>query len=193
MAQAASGQPNRFITLTVNPSAPGTPEEHLLQLSHAWKTIVKRIRRKHPKKAINYLVVVESTKRGQPHLHILFRGPYVHQSVLSRWMDELLSSPIVDIRKIKNQREVVRYVAKYVGKNPEQFGTAKRYWQTPGYQLDREEREAADHMPKSDWLVAMLSVSALATLWPLHGYRAVRESADRVTGIPPPYEGEYAR
>jgi len=192
MAQAAAGHPQRFITLTANPNSPGTPEEHLRMLSHAWHTIAKRLRRKTPKKRIEYFVVVEATKRGEPHLHILFRGPFVPYRDLSRWMGELTGAPVVDIRKIKSQTEVVRYLAKYIGKNPEQFGTAKRYWQTPGYQLDRLTDEDGLAPRKRQWDVVQLAVSAIPALWSFYRYTGIKVADDRVTGIPPPYEGEYA-
>lgn len=191
MAQAASGAPNRFITLTINPREPGTPDEHLKMLSHAWRVIVQRLRRRNPKKAIEYLAVVEATKRGEPHLHILFRGPFVKQSVLSTWMNELTGSPIVDIRRIKNTREVVRYVAKYITKQPAQFGTSKRYWQSTNYQLERAHEATDEDALTGQWFPAQTTLAGLAAFMTRNGYTRVEIHNDRLTGIPPPYEGEY--
>jgi len=191
MAQAASGQPNRFITLTCNPSVEVSPEDRLKVLARAWRLIVKRLRRQHPKRSIEYLAVVEATKRGEPHLHILFRGPFVPQATLSTWMNEIAESPIVDIRRIKNAREVVRYVAKYITKKPAQFGTSKRYWQSVNYQLDKPHQGDEEDDVKGKWFVAMTTLAGLANFMRMNGYTRVEVNDDRLTGIPPPYEGEY--
>lgn len=136
MALAASGEPTRFITLTINPKHGSDPADRLKALSRAWRLIVKRLRRARRGASFEYLAIVEATKKGEPHLHILYRGPYVLQTELSSWMAEIADSPIVDIRRIKNQGEVIRYVAKYITKNPTQFGRSKRYWHSRGYELD---------------------------------------------------------
>jgi len=145
MAQAASGSPNRFLTLTVNPVIGSSPDERLLLLSNAWRTCVKRLRRLYGQSTIQYLAIVEATERGEPHLHILLRAPYIPQGLLSQIMSELIESPIVDIRAIKGAKQVIRYVAKYVTKNPHHFGTGKRYWSTQAWELPRDldpEKEA---------------------------------------------------
>jgi len=153
MAQAASGDPTRFITLTANPREGVDPEDRLKRLSHAWAIVVKRIRRMHPGETVSYLAVVEATKAGEPHLHILFRGPWVAQKWLSSVMHELANAPIVDVRRIKDRQQVVNYVAKYIAKKPAQFGTSKRYWQTPDYQLEKDEETVFSLLPDLKYAV----------------------------------------
>jgi len=170
LALASSGAPNRFLTLTVNPSIATSPEERLRMLSHAWRTLVKRLRREHGNDSINYLAVVEQTKRGEPHLHILLRSPYIPQSLISAYMRHSIDSPIVDIRVIKSLREVVRYVAKYITKAPHQFGSAKRYWCTPAYELDKDSYEKDPEGPSYRWQLSRLSLSEVVKEWRYAGF-----------------------
>jgi len=169
-ALAASGDPNRFITLTINPAVGASKEERLKLLSWAWRTIVKRLRYSHPDKPIEYLALVEATKHGEPHLHILYRGPYIRQSLLSESMAELVSSPIVDIRRIRGLREVIRYVAKYVTKAPAQFGTSKRYWHSTLYELDKAAHLAARFRPTEPWRIVREDIRWVLAQWFNEGY-----------------------
>lgn len=153
MAQAASGAPQRFLTLTVNPTTGDSPDHRLTLLSAAWRTCVKRLRRHYGQHTIQYLAVVEATKRGEPHLHILLRSPYIPQAELSRIMSELIDSPIVDIRRIKGTREVIRYVAKYITKSPHHFGTGKRYWSSQAWELPQDPDEERDSLHAAKWVI----------------------------------------
>jgi len=191
MAQASAGNPNRFITLTSNPRSGETAQEALKTLSHAWNVIVKKLRRAHPKRRSEYLAVVEATKRGMPHLHILYRGPFVPQRVLSHWMAELAQAPIVDIRRVKNQREAVRYVAKYITKKPAQFGASKRYWKSRAYVQPDPETPYEPEPITGTWSRVDISLDGLAAYMRLNGYTDVKQTAERVWGIPPPYDWEY--
>jgi len=187
MAQAASGHANRFITLTASMKAGINTEERLHALSHAWRVIMLRLRRLHPGIDIQYLVIVEATKHGEPHLHILYRGPFIPQRVLSHWMSQLISSPICDIRKVRSQRELIRYVAKYVTKKPAQFGTSKRYWQSRGYQLPDPEREAMDEVPDGAWTVDYRPLYVISFMCETAGYEVTFEDESRFEARAPPY------
>lgn len=99
-----------------------TPERERRIRSATSQTPAGLIRRLH------YMAFIERTKRGEPHLHILLRCPFVPQDWISEQMQDMLGSPIVWIEVIKGTAAAVRYVTKYVGKAPAQFGTAKRYW-----------------------------------------------------------------
>lgn len=130
---AAAGNPTTFLTLTINPMRGGSVEERAQDLSDALKILIKRARRKYRKAPIEYFAVFEETKKGEPHLHILMRAPFLPQRWISEVMNELVSSPIVDIRHIHGKRQVVNYISKYVAKGPKSFGTMKRYWSSRGY------------------------------------------------------------
>lgn len=150
---ATDGNPTTFITLTVNPRHGQDRVERARELSNAWKIVVKRARRKFTKAPLEYLAVFEETKKGEPHLHILCRAPFIPQKWLSDAMDELIEAPIVDIRKVGAVKNAARYVAKYVGKGPKAFAALKRYWQSKGYSQNPETIKAKGEKPDSGWRV----------------------------------------
>jgi len=184
LRKAGSGRPTKFITLTSNPTRGDSPRTRLRMLAHAWRTCIKRVRRLHPSSTLQYLAVVEATKRGEPHLHILYRGPAIAQSTLSRWMADLTGSPIVDIRAIRNPREAIRYVAKYITKKPAQFGTSKRYWQSQGYQLQKEGTEWVKPVDSIKWEVFRGNITELAMLWINQGLAPRRGDGDSWLAVP---------
>jgi len=184
LAQAASGAPLRFVTLTVNPKYLDSPEARLKALAWAWRTVVKRLRREHPNKEVEYFAVVEATLKGEPHLHILFRGPFIPQAQLSAWMDELIHAFRVDVRRIKNVDQAVRYVAKYITKKPAQFGTSKRYWQSQGYQLQKEGTEWVKPVDSIKWEVFRGNITELAMLWINQGLAPRRGDGDSWLAVP---------
>lgn len=170
MAQAMSGRPNRFITLTCNPRVGNSPSERLQLIAYAWRTYVKRLRREHPDEDIEYMCIAEPHLSGEPHVHILFRGPFIPQNALSAAFAELINSPIVDIRKVKDARFAARYVAKYVTKQPHQFDTCKRYWQSRHFQLPDEREPPVLPLPDVPWRVEMRSVQAVTLELTWQGY-----------------------
>lgn len=149
--RACSGKPTTFITLTVNPRVGADPEERRLELSRAWAKVVKRLRRLHGEKSVEYLAVAETTKRGEAHAHILARCPFIPQSLLSTWMEELIGAKIVDIRKVRNAGEAAAYVSKYLAKDPHQFGAAKRYWASRHYADEGEDFIPIVPLPDVPW------------------------------------------
>lgn len=130
---AAAGAPTKFITLTVNPRYYPEPFEALTRLIRSWKTILQRAKRERKAEKIEYLGVVELTKKGVPHLHILARAPYIDQKWLSDRMYELMRSPVVHVTAVRSSRHVARYVSKYVAKGPARIGTHKRFFRSRGY------------------------------------------------------------
>jgi len=188
MAQAASGEPTRFLTVTVNPQVGASPEERLFMLSNAWNIVVKRLRRKYVGKTIDYLCVVEETKNGEPHLHILLRCPYIPQRFLSDCFAELIGAPVVDIRAVKGLREVVRYVAKYITKAPKQFGHAKRYWCSKGWDIGKE--AFRKRVPQSivKWVLDRRPLGVILSEWIMEGYACRQDDRETMIGIKTTYE-----
>lgn len=174
MGKAASGEPTRFLTLTVNPRRGGSPEERCLELAHAWRVLVKRLRRANPSEPVEYLAIVEQTKRGEPHLHILLRSPYIPQAVISAAMSELIDAPIVDIRRIRDPKEVIRYVAKYVTKAPAKLGTCKRYWTSRSYELDEEEPFTPETFMGPGWTIDKRPLLVILNEWRYSQYTCRR-------------------
>ena len=173
IAQAISGKPTIFLTLTVNPKRYSEPEEAASDLTAAWDVLKKRMVREcgrntarktqpfgapkaggyrpsndgtYRKRVIfgepklQYIWVMEKTKAGWPHLHILIRAKWIDQEWLSVQMMNLIGAPIVDVRRIVSNRMVVAYCAKYVGKCAEKFAWTKRYSQSRNF-ADHTERD----------------------------------------------------
>lgn len=107
-------EPNKLITLTVNPRCYATPREAYdktrRQLAELSKVVKKQIG------SFEYLRVLETTKSGWPHYHLMARCPYIPQKTLSTIWANLTNAPIVDIRQIKRIDNVFAYVVKYLCK-----------------------------------------------------------------------------
>jgi len=170
IARVFSGQPERWMTLTIDRKRPGTPLDHFVELRKAFNDLQKRIRRKYPAKRFEYVAVVEATKLGEPHLHIAFRGPWIDQAWLSAQMDDLIGSPICDIRWLHGKKHTLNYICKYIGKKPHQFGAHKRYWFSRAY-----EPEWIDDRDKvtgyiNAWRVVRSHPSTIMKLWSAEGF-----------------------
>ena len=100
----------RMLTLTSSNEAP-------TDIQRSWRALYMRLKRRHLIEG--YIKVPELTKGGRLHLHILFRGSYISQSLISKWWEEIHKSKIVDIRFVKLNRgkhKVAGYMAKYMSK-----------------------------------------------------------------------------
>lgn len=167
---ARNGNPTTFMTLTVNPARGQDMVARARELADALKVLIKRARRKFTKGPIEYLAVFEETKKGAPHLHLLMRAPYIPQPWLSATMNELIQAPIVDIRRVSDAKHASFYIAKYVGKGPKSFGSLKRYWSTPNYEIGRAPLPDKDDLWGSGWYVERVPLFMLAEVWLSKGF-----------------------
>lgn len=121
---AQRGQRLRFITLT---SAPGMHEMH-----QHFRMLVKRIRRKYG--SFEYIRV--STSEGNGVMHILYKGGFIPHNWLCRTWADIHNSPITDIREVRFNRGLGRYiVSQYLSAQRSAF---QRYcwswsWVYPGF------------------------------------------------------------
>lgn len=178
MAEAARGNPNRFLTLTCNPRVGASPEERRSLMGKALATLAKRLRRRYGPSNFEYFVVCESTVLGEPHLHVLVRSPFIPQKLLSSAWRQLMGAPIVDIRKVKDRSKAVTYVAKYVSKSPEHFGFSKRYWQSGNYQLEDGDQYVKPAQPSGKVIVERRTLGELCRELTDAGYPG-RKEGDR--------------
>ena len=139
--EAAAGAPLIFVTLTVNPKWGRDKVHRAQELVKGWRKFVEIAKDCHSYETLPYFVVFEATKKGEPHLHILCRVPWISQRLLSAFMDYWMRAPIVYVTIVRNRRHAAWYVSKYMGKAPGKFGTCKRYWQSRNYQIPAEEDE----------------------------------------------------
>jgi len=168
--EAQAGEPTTFLTLTVNPATYSGPNERAIRLSHAFRALIRLARKTYPSKPIEYLAVFETTKRGEPHLHVVMRAPYIPQRWISAQMSKLINAPIVDISKVKSKGHVAAYVSKYISKGPHRFGTTKRYWSSPGYHLGGASAMLAHAANKPRWYVERNPLLVIADQWCALGY-----------------------
>lgn len=143
MRLAADGEPTTLLTLTTNPAREPDPARAADLLLSAFNRLVRRLRKTYGRNAIEYLAVWETTQRGMPHLHILMRSPYIDQKSISRFMEEQIEAPIVDIRAVHGRKQAAAYVAKYLGKDPKCFGghhhyMFSRHWLDPAAENEYE-------------------------------------------------------
>jgi hypothetical protein len=167
IALAASGLPDTFITLTVNPSRGISPAHRARCLADAWRVIRRKAAKLQPNGKLPFFAVFEATKLGEPHLHILARSKWIDQKWLSDQMRSLTGAPIVWVERIKAGGTIFAYIAKYCGKDPQRFGNCKRYWTSQDYQVEvyaPEEDEdyrkttcAVEKIDLQDWCNAKLS------------------------------------
>lgn len=129
LARASRGEPTTFLTLTVNPSESESRNEAFHRASTAIPLLIKRLRRAFPAYRVEYCLVWETTKKGWPHCHALLRAPFIPKALISRAWFELTGAYVVDIRRIRSQREVVRYLGKYLAKSLE-VPPGSRRWRT---------------------------------------------------------------
>lgn len=109
-----AANPTKFLTLTVNNAQFANPREAYDKTRRKLPKFTARMRKLTPE--FEYVRVLEVTKAGWPHYHLLTRMNYVSQHKISTAWAELTGSPIVDIRQIKNGQNNINYVCKYLKK-----------------------------------------------------------------------------
>lgn len=175
---AAGGNPSTFMTLTVSPRTGETIELRARALADGLKLLIKRARRKWTKGEIEYMAIFEETKKGEPHLHILMRAPFIPQRWLSQQMDELIAAPIVDIRRVASAKHAAAYVAKYVAKGPKAFGSLKRYWSSQGYNRAAARKRAEEFHEFASWIVEKRPLWTIRAMWELMGWQVIADDAN---------------
>jgi len=112
--RVANAQPNRFVTLTVWTEAYETPRIAYDKTRRAIGQLSRKLRKEFGE--FEYFRVLEVTKKGWPHYHLIVRSPYIPQQTISDYWARLARSKIVDVRKIRRPSDIYRYVVKYLGK-----------------------------------------------------------------------------
>lgn len=100
----------RFLTLTSSKESPDTCQR-------SFRALYMRLKRRGLLKG--YIKVPELSKNSKQHLHVLFRGSYVEQALISHWWNEIHHAKIVDIRAVKSgtsRRKLASDMASYMSK-----------------------------------------------------------------------------
>lgn len=129
--RVVDAKPNKFVTLTVCNDLFESPRDAYDRTRRHVTTLSRKIRSTVDE--WEYLRVLEVTKRGYPHYHLVVRGGFVDQSWLSQEWDRLTGAYIVDIRKIKNMSHATSYVMKYLYKQKAITWTNRRMSWSKGF------------------------------------------------------------
>lgn len=177
IAKACAGQPDKFMTLTVNPRNHDNPTEAAHALKDAFQKLIRQLRREKPDADIQYLAVWERTKRGWPHLHVLMRSEYIPQKRIASFMEDAIGAPVVDIRGVGSVRQVARYVGKYLSKALEKFEGCQRHWNSRNWQ-EKPERGAESSAEAREWTVWNACVDVVASHLRRIGYVVTWDSVN---------------
>lgn len=96
----ALGKNVRFLTLT------SSPQSNWRKLNAHFQVLRKRIERNFGK--IEYIKF--KTNEGYGVLHVVYVGPFIPQRWLSRNWNEIHGARIVDIRKVRGEKRIARYL-----------------------------------------------------------------------------------
>lgn len=101
----------RFLTLTSSKDSPDSCQR-------SFRALYMRLKRRNLIQG--YIKCPELSKNGKQHLHVLFRGSYIEQQLISAWWQELHHASVVDIRFVHYKRSrsrIASYMAKYMSKD----------------------------------------------------------------------------
>ncbi|MCH7687825.1 MAG: hypothetical protein IH899_14270, partial [Planctomycetes bacterium] len=148
--EVSRAKPNRLITLTIATRLYTHPREAYDKTRRALPKLTTQLRKAHGE--FEYFRVLEATKKGWPHYHLVTRCPYISQSELSHRWNKLTGAPIVDVRQIKKAAHVYRYVMKYLGKQLSVPWTDRRVsWTRNFFVADDFEKGPGLEMPAPEW------------------------------------------
>lgn len=141
MQAAKRGMPNLFVTLTVPPHKYASYDDQARDMRRGLVLLRRHIAKRFRVENIPFIVVFEKHKSGAPHMHLLMRGPYMHQRVLLALWRNIMGSGGVNIKFIRNTQKVLFYITKYIGKDLAKFEGCKRYWKSQNYEIEKVEKE----------------------------------------------------
>jgi hypothetical protein len=169
---ARAGEPQLMITLTSQRQEGQSPDDAAVALVRAWVLIVKRLKRLRKLKHVHYFAVIEATKLGWPHLHILTRLTFIEHAWLSNTAREIIGSPVVWLTRLRGNGHGAKYVAKYLGKAPHAFAGTKRYWRSQLWVVDVAAWREAHRKSPDRWRICDMSMQAVAVAMEASGYTA---------------------
>lgn len=114
-----------FITVTLRTVGKASGNGYMIRdaryVAKVWRALTYRLKRHYP--LIQWFRIVEVTKKGQPHLHLLVGGLTGTKIEIWRTWRELYrkstggDSYVVDVRHVLSQGGLAGYLAKYLVKN----------------------------------------------------------------------------
>lgn len=181
IAEVIRGNPNRFLTLTRRRDLKEKPAAAAKALAANWSRIRRSLMTRYRIKSLEFIAIFEKHKSGWPHLHIMIRGPYLDQRVISKLAIKFLKSPIVHIRSIDATRKAARYIAKYLSKDNIRFGTCKRYWKSKHYNQGKDTKWKEKHVSDLIWHKIGTNLISYAEHLEMEGWAIEWESDGSIT------------
>lgn len=130
-----AAKPNRLVTLTVDPKFWDSPRAAYDGTRRKLPKFVTRIRKHHGE--FEYLRVLEVTKAGWPHYHMMVRSGYIPQPEIKAVWAEQTGATIVDVRRIYKAEHARRYCLKYLCKQKYVPWTDRRVTFSKGFFVDK--------------------------------------------------------
>ena len=99
---------------------------------------------------------VREVKGDRQHIHLVSRGAYMDQALISAMWQAIHKSKVVDIRAVFKVRGGAKYLAKYLAK-----GTLNRYWASYNWVFtgwvswSRRVKRAIGHFPSKRLLQSL--------------------------------------
>ena len=148
--RVAAARPTRFITLTCANRRYETPREAYDDTRRALSKLTTRIRKNYGE--FEYFRILETTRKGWPHYHLIARSPYIPQPDLSKRWASLTGATIVHIRQVDKTAHTYKYVMKYLGKQHHVPWTDRRLsWTRNFFVEDDFEKGPSLNMPTPSW------------------------------------------
>lgn len=178
---AEAGRPSLFITFTVATYPLGLEWAQRQDMARSIAEFFRRLARELRLKHVPYFVTWEEHESGAPHAHALVRIKRFRWARAQRLWRRLTGASQIRLVEPKRTRDTARYVTKYVSKSLHAFGTAKRWYCTRDWVLDR-----GDDDPRRPRLFDRIIRSGRAPLdegraYAANGWRPVEGNALHLT------------
>jgi len=175
----------KFLTLTIRHDPERSQQEALDLMNASFRLLWKRLKREHGRRARGYVKIVETTRQGAPHLHVAVDCPYVPQALLSAAWADLTGSSVVDIRVIKTQAGIARYLSKYLTKARIAVPGRRRWSQSSHFLPPAPEKERSpDEVPLA-YQFTKRPTSEVHERLQSAGYLYLHEVYVRIDTLPP--------
>ena len=162
VSDVADGLPTKLLTLTTRVVEGGDVVAEARRQGDALVRLLRLIRKRCKGLEVEYFAVREATKQGWPHIHVALRAPYIPWPWLTEQWEAVSGSPGIHIKAIYEAGNAAKYLAKYIGKAPQRFGTTKRYWHSRRWFDVRPDPKPETGDWNSKWHLVVETVGRLA-------------------------------
>lgn len=176
-----AAKPNRLITLTVDPKFYKDPRDAFDRTRKCVPKLIASLRKAYGD--FECFRVLETTKKGWPHYHLVVRSAYIPHAVVRSLWTALTGAIIVDVRQIKRATDIYYYVVKYLAKQTavpwtkrrvtwtRNFFAAQDFTPGPGLLLQGEAFKGHTPVQIAQWEFTGCTLERHSRdCWIVHGY-----------------------